>query len=208
MTQNAERRAFNCEFRTDPEQPNKVTGYSAVFNSLSLDLGGFRERILPGAFQRVLEAPDIDVIACRDHSTKVEDMFGRYRKVGGKVINDTLQLSENENGLLVGFSLPDTTAGRDTQVLMGPNRRDVSQMSFAFNVDPDGEVWTRDEDGNSIREIRAVSGLFDCSIVIFPAYPDASCALRSFERWQQTQAKTNQVNLRWQFNKRILQLHE
>jgi uncharacterized protein len=44
-----------------------IIGYAAVFNSLSEDLGGFRERIEPGCFARACK--EDDVRALKNHNT-------------------------------------------------------------------------------------------------------------------------------------------
>ena len=47
-------------------KPTRLVGLAAPFNGLSVDLGSFRERILPGAFDAVLES-DGEVRADVEH---------------------------------------------------------------------------------------------------------------------------------------------
>ena len=57
-----ERRDFPIEeFRVERRDDNTpvLRGHAAVFNTLSLDLGGFREQIAPGAFSEALKSDDI-----------------------------------------------------------------------------------------------------------------------------------------------------
>jgi phage head maturation protease len=49
-----------------------IIGYAAVYNRLSLDLGGFKEEILPGAFDRILnrQRGKGDVVALFNHDSR------------------------------------------------------------------------------------------------------------------------------------------
>ena len=140
-----------------------ITGYAAVFDMLSEDLGGFRERVLPGAFTDTLKGKP-DVKALIDHDSS---------KILGRTTAGTLTLEEDKKGLAVRISPADTTAGSD--VLKSIKRGDIDQMSFAFQTVTDR--W-HTEDEEEIRELVAVN-LFDVSVVTFPAYPDTSVAIRS-----------------------------
>ncbi|MEY2712195.1 MAG: hypothetical protein RL005_417, partial [Planctomycetota bacterium] len=151
-----------------------IVGYAAVYNRLSLDLGGFREMILPGAFDRILgrERGRQDVVALFNHDSNI---------VLGRASSGTLELSSDDKGLRYVVSPPVSRA--DVVELI--QRRDVRGSSFAFTVDSRGEQFVTDEKGGAVRQIREVSGLYDVGPVLVPAYPatSASVAIRSYQAW-------------------------
>src|SRR5688572_32289789 len=73
-----------------------VVGYAAVYNVLSEDLGGYRERIVPGAFASVL---DSDVRALLIHDAN---------EVLGRTKSGTLRLFDEQRGLRSELDLPDS----------------------------------------------------------------------------------------------------
>ncbi len=170
-----ERRAFVAvELRVEGEgdEPKRLVGHAAVFNSLSEDLGGFRERVAPGAFAASLAGDDIRALFNHDPN----QVLGRNRA-------GTLKLAEDDTGLAIAITPPDTQAGRDLTVSI--ERGDVSQMSFGFRTLSD--EWSM-EDGDQVRTLKAVR-LFDVSPVTFPAYPQTDVALRGLETWKAAQAE-------------------
>jgi hypothetical protein len=171
-----ERRSVTTEFRvTRTGKLSKLSGYAAVYNRDSLDLGGFKEQIAPGAFDAVL-ATSPDVRCLWNH--EVSDLIGRTK-------SGTLTLRSDSTGLFYECQVPDTQVGRDLLVLA--DRGDISESSFGFTVDsaPGSECWY-DAQGNETskysgvkRVIRKVSMLFDVSPVCIAAYPDATVQARS-----------------------------
>ena len=161
-----ERRTFNNEIRLENAESREVVGYASVFNSLSENLGGFRERIDEGAFNDVLTD---DVRALFNHDSSL--ILARSQNGKG-----TLSLAVDERGLEYRFTAPPTTYGDD--LLVSLERGDVSQSSFGFIVEQDD--WAQDEEGNTIRTIKKVGRLLDVSPVSFPAYPDSTVAKRNF----------------------------
>ena len=157
-----------------------IVGYAAVYNRLSLDLGGFREEILPGAFDRILnrQRGKSDVVALFNHDSNI---------VLGRTSSGTLELSSDDKGLRYVVTPPVSRA----DVLELIQRRDVRGSSFAFTVDKSGEGFRQGEDGKAVRQIREVSGLYDVGPVLVPAYPatSASVAMRSYEAWLASQAE-------------------
>jgi HK97 family phage prohead protease len=133
-----------------------IRGYAALYNSDSVDLGGFTERILPGAFDSVMKR-GTDVVALYNH----DPAFLLGRESSG-----TLRLSVDDRGLRYEIDAPESRA----DVVEAIERGDVRGSSFAFRVKPAQENWSRMADGKQLREIREVDGLFDVGPVMKPAY--------------------------------------
>ena len=96
------------------------------------------------------------------------------------------ELAEDEKGLLVKITPPDTQWAKDLLVSIG--RGDITQMSFGFIVLDD--IW-QESDGMDIRELIKVK-LFDVSPVTFPAYTQTECNIRSAEEVYKTRQKSRQ----------------
>lgn len=158
-----------------------LIGYAAVFDSLSLPLCGFREKINKGAFTESIQVDDIRALIDHDSS-----------KILGRNKAGTLRLQEDDKGLKVEIDIPPTTTGRD--LITSVKRGDISQMSFGFRTISD--EWHK-EDEQDIRTLSKVK-LFDVSAVTFPAYQDTTIAVRSYEQWksEQTQPENNNDVLR------------
>ena len=154
------------ELREEDGQP-RLTGYAALYESESVVLpGGFREILLRGAFDDALASPETDVVALFNHDSN---------QVLGRQSAGTLRLSTDERGLRYDITPPDTQAGRDTVELV--RRGDLAGASFAFTVRSEDEEYKRTDDGPR-RYIQRVSGLFDVSVVLTPAYPETTAAVR------------------------------
>lgn len=135
-------------------------GYAAVFDTLSVELWGFREKIAPGAFTNSLGD---DVRALWDHQTGV---------VMGRTKSGTLRLAEDATGLRFEND-PPTMAVREIESIQ---RGDVDQMSFGFRTLED--TWDIDENDQVIRTLLKVK-LYEVSYVTFPAYPATTVQARS-----------------------------
>lgn len=176
---NVERRSFTArELRIAPAEgaPGVISGHAALFDSLSEDMGGWFERIAPGAFAASILEDDVRCL--RDHEECM--VLGRNRA-------GTLKLAEDDRGLAIECPLPDTSYARDLAVSLA--RGDISQMSFGFSVmSPNDEVW-ENIGGKTVRTLLRVK-LYDVSPVTYPTYAstDVQIAQRSLERFRQEQA--------------------
>lgn len=146
-----------------------VTGYAAVWGAMSEDLGGFRERIQPGAFSAALASgQDIRFLMGHDMDT-----------VMARTSNGSLELTEDDTGLRVWarIALDDPDAQRlDAKLRSGA----LSQMSFAFTMPEDGSGESWDYAGGvPLRTIERVGMLYEVSAVGSPAYPATALAARA-----------------------------
>ena len=173
----------NTELRiAAPETPNRLVGYAAVFNSLSADLGGFKERIAAGAFRSSLTS-GTDVRALVDHDAS---------KLLGRTGNGTLRLFEDAVGLRVEIDLPEGVSyADDIRALV--NRGDIRGMSFGFRVPTGGQRFVK-EGGQTVRELTAVN-LKEVTVTSIPAYGDTSVYVRSTKVDPAVLQEISQTNL-------------
>lgn len=168
---NLETRDIPNTLRADGDS-RKIRGHAIVFNSRSVNLGGFTEIIRPEAVERTLREA-LDVRALVDHNSA--NIIGRTRA-------GTLQLRKDQRGLAIEIDPPHTTAAND--ILENIRMGNVTGMSFAFRVLD--EEWREEEDGTPVREVLDMT-ISEVSIVTFPAYPatDVSVALRSLQQFHE-----------------------
>jgi len=172
-------KADNLKIEETRDKTPKIIGYPAIFNKLSEDLGGFRERISQFAFRKALKKSDTR--ALWDHESKY---------VMGRESAQTLKLKEDDNGLRMELEPPGTQWAKDLSISI--KRKDIREMSFAFFLGVNGSKWEDVKDELPIRTILpdGIEELRDVSVVTFPAYPDTEVALRSLEAWQKAKDET------------------
>ena len=153
--------------RATPTDKRILTGTAARFNVLSQDLGGFKERLMPGCFAASI-ARDKDVYALFNHDPS---------KILGHVGNGSLKLWEDDRGLQFRCELANTPTA--DEVYEHVRSGAISECSFGFRCDDDD--WTTEPDDYdagdrsqrgrkvSVRNVKRAT-LLDVSAVAFPAY--------------------------------------
>ena len=161
----------DLEVRIDEENETaKISGYAAVFNRYSVDLGGFKEILRPGCFRKVLGNGE-DVVALINHN---RDTVFATKNSG------TLKLEENQKGLKFDIDIiPDDDDAK--RVYSKVKNGLMNGCSFSFRVAEEGEKVKRGNNGEITREILEVEKLGDVSVVTSPAYPATSVNVRTAE---------------------------
>lgn len=159
-----------------------VKGHAAVFNKWSLDLGGFRERVLPGAFDEVL-SEDPHVLHLWDHDTSKALSSTRSKDY-------PLELRTDPAGLRFYSKVAPTSYSQDLRTLLEGGV--IDQSSFAFIPAKDEWRIKEDESGREVieRDILEVAELFDVTTCAMGAYPttDSALAVRSLASGRRTGA--------------------
>jgi len=157
---------MKVEARAD-DAVKRLVGYASVFDT-ETDIGGmFREVIRKGAFSEALLRDDIHALDNHD-----------YGRVIGRKKAGTLVISEDERGLRVEITPPNTTIARD--LMENISAGNIDQMSFSFSMEGGRQAW--DETGDTpLRSIEKVGELLEVSIVPRGAYVTTEIALRSLE---------------------------
>lgn len=178
------------EFRDSPEDEELYfEGYAIKFDSLSEDLGGFREMVERTA----LDKTDFsDVRALFNHDPN---------QILSRSSAKTLELEVDDVGLKFRSKIPDTTYGKN--LIENLRNGNVTQCSFGFRVDDDGDEFTYDEkEGIYKRSLRNIKEILDVSAVTYPAYKDTEVApaLRSIDKIEEEQ---NQLEKRMQEKEKL-----
>lgn len=162
----AERRftSVPVEIRAGKDQQT-IGGYAAKFNRISQNLGGFKEQIAPGAFNRSASQGWPDVQARYNHEDSA---------ILGTTGGNSLRLHTDAEGLVYEVDMLDDFLSQRIYKLVA--RGDVRQSSFAFIADED--EWAADDTGFPMRTLHQVR-LLDVAPVNAPAYLDTSVGLRS-----------------------------
>jgi hypothetical protein len=171
-----ETRTLKAELRADADKNKfQIHGTAASYGVLSHNLGGFRERIAPGAFTKTLADAGADVHCLLNHDMNL--VLGRRK-------NGTLQLTDGRAGL--GFICQlnkDSVMHRD--IYAAVQRGDLDGCSFAFQCPEDGCDWDDATDERGVRYVRRTLrsvNLLDVSIVSSPAYPEGTSVSARSER--------------------------
>lgn len=143
----------------------RLVGHAAIYDSLSEDLGGWREKLSPGCFDDCLRGQISPVFALWQHDPNF---------VIASTSDQSLKLSTDRRGLVCDISPMDTQMVRDMVVKPIQDGK-VTSMSFAFDV-ADAE-WTY-ENGMDIRVVKRVGRLYDVSPVCSPAYMGTDISAR------------------------------
>jgi hypothetical protein len=160
------------EIRSVSDGPAHIYGYAAAFSKLSRRLGGFVERVMPGAFDATLRSiaeKDVNVnLVCRFNHK--DDMLLGTTQAG------TLVLDVDERGLKYDVIPPNCRS----DVLEYVQRGDVRYSSFAFRCVNPGEddTWGVTDYGFPMRSLHKVDAL-DVAPVTDPAYRDTSAMARN-----------------------------
>lgn len=154
----------DVEVRAADDGKTHFRGYAAVFNSASVDFGGWREVIEPGAFTSTLAAGP-RVLLLHNHDANL---------VLASTDNGTLKLAEDQKGLAVEATFADVSYAQDVATLYREGY--LAHMSFAFWITQ--RRW--DERGGEmfrvIEEVDIDGG--DVSTVAYPAYLGTSGEIR------------------------------
>lgn len=179
----------------DNQDGNSVQGIAISYGTNSKPLNfsksnnTFIEVISPGAARDVIRG---DTVALYEHDVKAP--LGRN--------GQNLTLNETAAGVSYSIKLPDTQLGRDIRELVKGGI--LRGASFYIDVEKGGDKWMKLPDGQLYRYVNKLRSLPEISLVISPAYPDTSAALRSYQEYEAELAHIEEAGVLETLNKQRL----
>lgn len=164
----------NLEVRMAEPNATMAEGNTVFGRAISYEVESdnlrFTEIIHRGAVtDELLQNSDV---YCRvNHSD--DYIVARWNKGKG-----SLRLENRADGLYYSFDIPNTEKGKELAEHI--RRGEITNSSFSFVVDADGERWSR-RNGKPYHEVNRISYLHDVAPVFLPAYNSSTCSLRAAE---------------------------
>lgn len=163
---------YELRFEVRAEKENRhVQGKAVSFETESNDLG-FIETLKRGCIT--------------DETIKNSNIVFTYNHQRDRILarskygQGNLNLQVRDDGVYFGFEAPNTTLGND--VLEDIRCGNLSQCSFMFTIPKkEGAQHWYKKDGVLHRDVYVIDQLYDCSIVVDPAYDDTYVAARNAE---------------------------
>lgn len=141
-------------------------GYAALFG-VPYSMGWHLEEVHKDAFKNT-DFSDVRILL--NHNP--DNILGRTK-------SKTARVGVDSRGLWYEVDLPDSPNGQN--VLAAAERSDIDQASWGFSLAESGDVWAYAPGKLPHRLITAVHELFDISPVTFPANPQTTASLFSWE---------------------------
>lgn len=164
----------NLEVRMAEPNATMAEGNTVFGRAISYEIESdnlrFTEIIHRGAVTDELLA-NSDVYCRVNHSD--DYIVARWNKGKG-----SLRLENRADGLYYSFDIPNTEKGKELAEHI--RRGEITNSSFSFVVDADGERWSR-RNGKPYHEVNRISYLHDVAPVFLPAYNSSTCSLRAAE---------------------------
>lgn len=169
-----------------------IQGYGIVYNQRSkmiFENGRFfYEVIEKGAATRVLNADSLNVVMTLDHNN--QRMLAAFTKDNGVVLRNTLEIIEDELGVMYRFEVPDTADGQYAYEMV--RNGSIIESSFVFIVSEENQRWNKTDEGDHIRYVKELDGLYDMSVISNRgAYSntDVEVALRHLKEIEKAEAE-------------------
>ena len=189
-----ELRVQDAELRANTDGTMTVSGYVNKTGQLSNVLGvtkRFVEKIAKGAFSRAIQTAPKDIDFLAEHKSK---LLLPTR-------NNSLKLTEDEQGLFMEATITPTSWGKDYYELIDSGI--LRNMSFGFRTIKDS--WRLLETNLYERTIEELE-LFEVSVVRDPAYSQSTIAARGIDLVEEVEIPTEldkQIKLNKEENKTI-----
>lgn len=150
--------------RDDGTNTKTIQGYAIMFDTLSVDLGGFTEVIKPTALDGV-DLSDVKLVYAHEKN-----------QILARASAGNLQTKVDSKGLFFIATLADTTRARD--VYADIEAGNLKGMSFTYNIKPNGDTWTRDINGQLLHTVNQIYQVSELTVTAYPAFDDTSVELK------------------------------